>query len=75
MLEADTPEGAWLREKVAEWLGRRGLSVCSPGALVESWFIWDEKNQNHLGNILAPTYAKAIIAAVEWVYEKEHDHD
>jgi len=68
-LEGKTPINAWLREKVVEWLGdEHGCSINPETPKMWSFNIaWTSE--------VFATRTKAIIAAVEWLYHKEHDHD
>lgn len=72
-LEADTPEGAWLREKVVEWLADEHktnvVKLCRP-------ILWSFETAGEFEACIArSTRTQAIIAAVEWLYIKEHDND
>jgi len=65
-IEADTPEGAGLREKVVEWLATEEVMNVSYAA--GGW--WTFANDTPLSR------TKAIIAAVEWLYDnKEHGNE
>jgi len=72
-LESNTPEGAWLREKVVEWLATRGVWIIPDGnADPVTW--WGVSTRYSAGHTNFETRAKAIIAAVEWVYDKENNN-
>lgn len=69
-LESDTPEAAYLREKVVKWLGERcGVYLVCDTNILPIQEGWAAANGD--GDIIEnATYEQAIIAAVEWVYNQ-----
>jgi len=73
-LEADTPEGAWLREKVMEWLNLTHciiIRVARDNRIPREW-LWNNVEESSISDDYA-TRTKAILAAVQWLYDNRDE--
>lgn len=71
-IESDTPEAAYLREKVVKWLGKYSIGI-QPSVSGESFRFIARGVLSELPDLgigVWTIYEQAIIAAIEWLYER-----